>query len=288
MGSFEVAGAVLDHDLTGDAGPAVVALHGLTSSRRRESVMGLDVAGRITGIRLLRYDARGHGRSTGTTDPADYRWPSLARDLLALLDHALPGRRVHGIGPSMGAGTLLHAALADPDRFASLTLMLPPTAWDTRRARAADYERAAVAVEAGGVTAFDPGTDEELLPPAARGRPRTAPDVRADVLPAVLRGAAATDLPDPDELERITVPVQILAWTGDPGHPESTARTLRSRLPAAGLAIAETPDDVRWWVRLVAARLRRWETLDPTPPAPSGRPRGDRAGVSPCEGRWSE
>ncbi|WP_224386614.1 alpha/beta fold hydrolase [Pseudonocardia sp. ICBG1293] len=295
MGTFGIAGATLDFDVRDEpGGPAVVALHGLTSSRRRESLMRLDVASRVEGIRLLRYDARGHGRSGGTTDPATYRWPALARDLLGLLDHVLPGERVHGVGPSMGAGTLLHAALADPGRFASLTLLLPPTAWDTRRARSRDYERSAEAVAAHGVAALDAGADDADLPPAARGRPHTDPDVRADLLPAILRGAATTDLPAPDELGRITVPVQILAWTGDPGHPESTAATLRERLPAAGLSIAATPDDVVWWSRLLAARLRRWETVDPTVAggaagvreATGRRPRGERAGVSPWKGRW--
>ncbi|MFP5020386.1 alpha/beta fold hydrolase [Pseudonocardia phyllosphaerae] len=277
MGTYEIAGAALDFDVTGDTGPAVVGLHGLTSSRRRESLMGLDVAARVDGIRLLRYDARGHGRSGGTRDPADYRWPALAHDLLGLLDEVLPGRRVHGIGPSMGTGTLLHAALADPGRFASLTLMLPPAAWETRAARAGEYERAAAAVEADGIGAFTAGADDSLLPPAARGRPHTEPDVDPGLLPTILRGAARTDLPFPDDLERIGVPVQILAWTCDPGHPESTAATLRERLPAAGLSIAATPDDVVWWSRLYAARLRRWESLDPTAdPAPEGvreRPR---------------
>ena len=36
--------------------------------------------------RLIRYDARGHGESGATADPADYAYPSLAADQLALAD----------------------------------------------------------------------------------------------------------------------------------------------------------------------------------------------------------
>ena len=45
--------------------------------------------------------------------------------------------RVHGVGPSMGTGTPLHAASREPERFTGLTLWCHPTAWETRPAQAA-------------------------------------------------------------------------------------------------------------------------------------------------------
>ena len=58
MSSLSVPGAVIDFDLSGEdtTGPAVVQLHGLTSSRARDRVLGLDL-GRAFPGRLLRYDA---------------------------------------------------------------------------------------------------------------------------------------------------------------------------------------------------------------------------------------
>ncbi|WP_415847649.1 alpha/beta fold hydrolase, partial [Tsukamurella strandjordii] len=132
MPTFDVPGAVLDTELSDEGGHPVVQLHGLTSSRARDRVLDLDLGRGLSGTRLLRYDARGHGRSTGRTVPEDYRWSNLADDLLRLLDERFPGERVHGVGPSMGTGTLLHAAVRDPQRFSGLTLMVPPTAWETR------------------------------------------------------------------------------------------------------------------------------------------------------------
>ncbi|WP_300577515.1 alpha/beta fold hydrolase, partial [uncultured Nocardioides sp.] len=62
---FEVPGAVLDWEISDEGGEPVVQLHGLTSSRYRDRVLDLDLGVGLSGTRLLRYDARGHGRSTG-------------------------------------------------------------------------------------------------------------------------------------------------------------------------------------------------------------------------------
>jgi pimeloyl-ACP methyl ester carboxylesterase len=40
----------------------------------------------LRGIRLIRYDARGHGGSKATYRPEDYQWPALAADMLGLAD----------------------------------------------------------------------------------------------------------------------------------------------------------------------------------------------------------
>ncbi|MEH3068340.1 MAG: alpha/beta hydrolase [Aeromicrobium erythreum] len=257
MSSVSVPGAVLDVDVQGDDGPAVVVLHGLTSSRRRDALLGLDVAARVPGVRLLRYDARGHGRSTGRTVVDDYTWPRLADDLEHVIERFFPGEQVHGLGGSMGTATLLHAAVDDPSRFASLTLMIPPTAWASRRAKAAEYEASARLVETSGVDAFVALAADAVPPPATRGRPDTVPDVDEALLPTVLRGAAGSDLPSTAALATLDVPTQLLAWTDDPAHPLSTARTLHDLWPSSSLVVATTPDDVRGWSALLAEHVHR-------------------------------
>lgn len=139
MPTLELGDAQLSYDVTGDSGPFVVQLHGLTSSRERDAALGLDLGRALRDHRILRYDARGHGRSTGTRDSATYTWPCLADDLLALLEVLSPNAPVHGIGTSMGSATLLHAVARAPERFQSITLVVPPTAWETRAAKAEAY-----------------------------------------------------------------------------------------------------------------------------------------------------
>nr|WP_255669891.1 alpha/beta fold hydrolase [Aeromicrobium wangtongii] len=245
----------MDVELSDEGGPAVVQLHGLTSSRSRDRVLDLDLGRGLSGSRLLRYDARGHGRSTGRPEPADYRWPSLADDLLRLLDHWFPGEQVHGVGPSMGTATLLHAALREPERFSGLTLLVPPTAWDTRVAKSQDYRAAAQLVEEQGVDAFLEAGRLAPVPPATAGLPDTVPDVPVSLLPALLRGAAASDLPPAEAIARIGTPAAILAWTEDPAHPLSTAEALQALLPSATLQVAGSRSDLDAWPAVLAANV---------------------------------
>jgi len=251
VAGFDVPGASLEVELSDEGGHPVVQLHGLTSSRARDRVLDLDLGRGLSGTRLLRYDARGHGHSRGRAVPDDYLWPNLAQDLLRVLDAWFPDEKVYGVGTSMGSGTLMHAAVADPQRFAGLTLLLPPTAWDTRVAQAEQYRRNAALIEEAGEAAFLAAGRDFPPPPAAVGHPETVPEVVEELLPSVFRGAAASDLPTPAELARIDVPVRILAWVDDPSHPMSTAQTLARVFPRATLTVAETADDVRRWPALL-------------------------------------
>lgn len=255
MPQFNVGKAVLDYDLAGDSGPLVVQLHGLTSSRDRDVQLGLDLARALRGHRVLRYDARGHGDSSGTTDPEDYRWDHLAEDLLALLDHVAPGERVHGVGPSMGTATLIYAALQEPNRFATLTLAVPPTAWKRRRAQAATYLANAELVQHGGYNVYLALGNTAPAPPALTDAPHTKPTVAEELLPTILRGASETDLPKRKKIREIEVPTLILAWSGDPTHPLKTARTLDEVLPDSRLVVARSPYGIMAWPGLFAEHV---------------------------------
>ena len=258
---------MLARDLRGEGTP-VVQLHGLSSSRRRDELFGLDLTAGRDGLRVLRYDARGHGRSPGTADPEDYTWPALARDLLALLDEVFPGQRVHGVGQSMGAATLLTAAVEDPGRFASLTLGIPPTAWEWRREQSRLYDLAARQVERWGGARWAEVTRQPPTSPAIDpNRPFTAPDVTDEWLPAAFRGAARTDLPPLERVCAIEVPVQVLAWPDDASHPLEVAELLARRLPDARLTVASTPVEVAAWPQVVG----RFIAAHDGPDGPSDR-----------------
>lgn len=252
MHRFEVPGARIAWAFSDESGPPVVQLHGLTSSRSRDRVLDLDLGRGLSGTRLLRYDARGHGYSTGRPVPEDYRWSTLADDLLRLLDLWFPDEQVHGVGPSMGAGTLLHAAVREPDRFSGFTLLLPPTAWETRTAKADDYLQAATLIEEYGVERLIAADRSLAQPPASVGHPDSVPHVSEDLLPSIYRGAALSDLPDPDRIAALTLPTTVLAWIDDPAHPISTAEALVSLMPSATLQVASTPEDVRRWPAVLA------------------------------------
>ena len=74
---------MLSGEQAGD-GPAVVLLHGLTATRRYV-VMGSRLMQR-SGMRVVAYDARGHGRSAPALDPSGYDYAELTGDLAAVLE----------------------------------------------------------------------------------------------------------------------------------------------------------------------------------------------------------
>ena len=251
-------GADLAYDIDGD-GPLVGYSHGLFFSRAAEDAVDLvDLRPLLDERRLLRYDARGHGRSGGGPDPAQYTWDALADDLIAVADHARAGEPVDWIGQSMGTGTLLHAAVRSPERFRRLVLEIPPTTGETRAMARQMYRDGADFIENQGKDAWVRGMQQFGVPEIFADVPtyRYDADVRAEMLPSVLRGAALTDLPPAEALETLTHPTLILAWQSDPVHPVSTAEYLVKTLPTAQLHVSATSADVRTWPSRVAAFLR--------------------------------
>lgn len=237
----------------GGAGRPFLWGHGLLGSMAQEDAAALlDWAQLSRAARLVRYDARGHGGSEATIDPADYRWPELAADLLALADAIGAERSVLG-GLSMGCATALHAAAAAPSRVEGLVLVAPPTAWGTRPRQARVYRVLAAVVERVGLGAFRCMASLGALAASehlaglqrsvAQGLRRA--DRRAVV--AALRGAAASDLPAAAALRAIRAPALVLAWSGDPTHPLATAERLAELLPRADLRVARDLEGVRAW-----------------------------------------
>ncbi|GAA3438134.1 alpha/beta fold hydrolase [Kutzneria kofuensis] len=110
-----------DHDTVvaqrGDSGPAVLLVHALGLDWQMwEPVMDSLAVGR----RVFAYDVRGHGMAAGS--PSPYTMADTARDLIGVLD-AIGVERAHVVGLSFGGGIAQTAAVAAPERFASLALL---------------------------------------------------------------------------------------------------------------------------------------------------------------------
>jgi pimeloyl-ACP methyl ester carboxylesterase len=229
------------------AGVPVVLLHGLTATRRYV-VMGSKSLER-SGHRVIAYDARGHGRSSPAPDPGGYGYPSLGRDLQAVLDAFGVGKAVLA-GGSMGAHTLLWLALNDPGRVGGLVVITPayePEATDDP-ARLARWDALAQGLRTGGVEGFLEAYGEPSVPAASREavltviRQRLAlhehPKAVADALSAVPRSRPFGAL---EELGSISVPVTVVASSDelDPGHPQAVGEAYAAAIPGARLVLDE-------------------------------------------------
>lgn len=233
--------------------------HGLFASRAVEDRVGvLDWSPIVgAGLRLVRYDARGHGQSPGTADPAEYTFRQHGANLVTLLDRLGVDHPAHGLGASMGSAALLWAAVAAPSRFDRLVVVIPPRAWAERAGSAVLYQNWADQIDREGIATWLATLSSVPPPPILAeiaGYP-PVPDIPDKVLSAVLRGVGASDLPEPAALAALAQPTLILAWDTDPTHPVSTAEELAAILPNAHLEIARTLPEVRAWGRRAARFL---------------------------------
>lgn len=248
----EVRGARISYEVAGD-GPAVIWGHGLSMDRVSDAEMALVDWSRV-GARVVRYDARGHGRSESTPDLSGYGWDELARDQLALADALGIGSYV-AAGASMGCGTALHAAVMAPHRVRAAILVIPPTAWETRAAQASQWEAASSVIAAEGIEPFVAARAALELPEPYRHDPDHRRSQQAAAvrrweparLARVVRGAATADFPARADVAALSMPVLILAWRGDAVHPVSSAEELAGLLPHAQVHVASTWGEVEGW-----------------------------------------
>jgi 3-oxoadipate enol-lactonase len=124
---------------SGGSGPVLVLLHeGVADSRMWEPIWPA-LAG---AFRAIRYDVRGFGRSPAATEKY-----TLLGDLRFVLSH-FDVASAHLAGCSMGGGTAVDLALAEPDRVRSLVLLSPGIsgyAWPAEPEIGAEYKALAAA-----------------------------------------------------------------------------------------------------------------------------------------------
>lgn len=240
-GEVELAG-----DEAGDGVP-VVLLHGLTATRRYV-VMGSRSLER-SGHRVIAYDARGHGRSSPAPARDAYAYDELGSDLLAVLDDRGIEQAVLA-GASMGAHTLLWAALRVPERVAGLVVITPAfdPATQEDEARLARWDALADGLSRGGIDGFIaaqgrpdvPEAWQETVEKVTRQRlgQHEHLDAVADALRAVPRSRPFDTV---DELSAISVPVIVVASSDepDPGHPQAVGEAYAEAIPGARLILDE-------------------------------------------------
>ncbi|MDQ1811874.1 alpha/beta hydrolase [Massilia sp. CCM 9210] len=251
------------------SGAPLLWAHGMMSSMEAEDALGiLQWQHFSASLRLVRYDARGHGASAAC---APATWHALGQDMLALADALGEDTFIAG-GWSMGCASALHAALHAPVRVDGLVLILPPTLWEARIAQAALYRRAiALAQSVGGARyARLIARDGGALPPwLLKAAPHLAAaarygmrDLSTPGMLALYESAAVSDLPPRAALEALSgTPALIVGWAGDPTHPLASAHELHRLLPNSNLFIAQDHQDVltiptrlREFVQATAAR----------------------------------
>ncbi len=173
-GFAEVNGTRLHYQAAGAGEPAVLLHAFMLDSRMWDDqfeVLAND-------FRVIRYDARGFGRSAAPSPGAPY---SHVDDLAALLEK-LDARAPHLVGASMGGRFALDYAVTHPDRVRSLVVIDPVVSgWQWSPEWLASYAPIVEAGRRGDVSAAKRlWLDHALLAPA-RERPELAARLKAMV-----------------------------------------------------------------------------------------------------------
>lgn len=187
-----------------------------------------------TKFSVLRYDVRGHGRSTAPEGP--YSLSDLQDDALRLMDHYEIGSAAW-MGLSMGAMTGMGLAIHHQDRFERMVLADARAdapdgfrkMWDDRIAR----------ISSGGMEAIADGTMATWLTEGFRSaHPETASWLRGMITTTDPAGytACVQGLKNLDylcRLGRIRLPVLYIGGEQDPGAPPEVMRAMADATPGA-------------------------------------------------------
>jgi 3-oxoadipate enol-lactonase len=227
-------------------GPPWVINHGLLSSTAMADTLGETPRYLADRFRLINYDARGHGHSGYTTNPADYTWEALAEDLHGLLRH-LGIERASFWGGSVGAGTALVFALHHPEMVERLILRPPPPIGQQASAPGAQlFGGLALLIEGLGL---ERAVDIALSLRPWAGLKDAAPALfdwirnwllsqnAEGIVPAIRGIVLGPEIPH-QRFREIKAPTLIVAHPDDDLHPLASAEVLHEAIQGSRLVVA--------------------------------------------------
>lgn len=249
MATAHVGAVTIHYEIEGeDAAPPLLLLNSLGTSLEMWNDQLPELRRHF---KVVRYDVRGHGRSS-LSDTDHYEMATLGGDALAVLDAArIP--IAHWCGLSLGGMTAMWAAVHQRERMARLALcntsahMPPPALWQSR----------IELVEREGMAAIADSVVQRWFTAEFRtASPDRVERIRQMLLTQAPRGYAAAcrairDMDQREEVLRITAPTLIIGGSKDPATPVEHSSLLHARilgsrfklLDAAHLSNVEQPTE---------------------------------------------
>jgi 3-oxoadipate enol-lactonase len=217
--------------IDGENGPWVVLLNSLATDFSMWEPQLAALAGRF---RILRFDTRGHGRSSAP--PAPYSIDGLADDLFAVMKDC-GARPAHVVGLSLGGVVAAAAVLREPEAFSSLAIC------DSRVEMPAEFrqgidDRNRLVREKGMEAVVEPFIERWFTPQTRRAAHETIADVKRMIGATSVAGftgcaealKAARVL---DRLAEIRLPSLFLVGTEDAAVPREVMLDQQRRIPGS-------------------------------------------------------
>jgi 3-oxoadipate enol-lactonase len=226
--SYEVEGP---HDA-----PVLLLINSIASTRELWARQVPGFAGRY---RVIRYDARGHGRSSAP--PGEYTLEQLGRDALAVLDDARADA-AHVCGISLGGITAQWLGIHAPARVRSLVLANT----GARIGTAESWNERIALVRAKGMSAVADMTIPRWFSAEFQERdPETVHTFRTMIQSCPAEGyigccAALRDADLREAISRIAAPTLVIASSDDPATPADGLAFIRDRVPGARMVTVDS------------------------------------------------
>jgi 3-oxoadipate enol-lactonase len=227
----------ISYDVDGDASaPPLLLINSIGSTRE---MWARQMAAFTAVCRVIRYDARGHGRSS--VPRGAYTLEQLGRDALAVLD-AAGAQTAHVCGISLGGITAQWLGLHAANRVGRLVLA-------NTAARIGTVESWTERIELVGQQGMSAVADLAMprwFSPAFHARdPETVHGFRAMVQNCPADGylgccAALRDADLRDQIGRITAPALLVASSGDTATPPDGVEFIRQRIASAKLVTLDS------------------------------------------------
>jgi 3-oxoadipate enol-lactonase len=183
-------------------------------------------------FRVLRYDTRGHGKSS--VPKAPYQVDRLGKDVLALMD-ALDIPKAMFCGLSMGGMTGMWLGVNAPDRFSKLVLCNTAAKIGTEQV----WNDRIATVRKSGMAAITPGGIQRWLTEGfIKTNPEMVEKVSALLLSTDPEGyclacGAVRDMDQRESVAAIRAPTLVIAGTYDLPTPASDGKLLADTIPNA-------------------------------------------------------
>jgi 3-oxoadipate enol-lactonase len=189
-------------------------------------------------FRVIRYDRRGHGKSS--VPPGPYSMERFGRDVLAILDD-LNIEKAHWCGLSMGGMVGQWLGASAPERLGKIILANTscyypdPTNWLNR----------IKAVKEGGIASVADAVIASWLTADFRERePRITASLKAMLIATPVQGyiaccEALSTLDQRALLAKIRSPTLVIAGRHDMATPVASGELIRSQIPGAALTILD-------------------------------------------------
>ena len=234
-GAVHANGIDIHYRTDGTDGPWVVLAHALGVDHQLWDSIAQRLASRH---RVLRYDARGHGKTSAPHGA--YTLFQLADDVAGLLD-ALSIEQAHFVGLSMGGMVGQVLGVRHPHRLLSLTLC--DTVSYTPVSAHAMWDERIGQVEAHGMSGIVEATIQRwLTTPFREAHPDIVERIRSLLRATPPHGYVGTclaikALDTRSSLARIACPTLVITGEQDTGAPVEAAREIASHIPDARLKV---------------------------------------------------